>query len=61
MVSESLGLRQFINFLQTRGSQVVEAVDRGFVDDLYEKSRKTRRGRPPVYKASQKLKAWVYA
>lgn len=60
MVAIAVSLQQFINLVHTRGSQVIEALDWDFVDELHEKSKKTRRGRPLIYPASQKLKGWMY-
>ena len=56
---ENKWVKRFLKFVHNRGKGILDKVDLGFLNSLFE-NLKSMRGRPPVYRSEQNFKAVVY-
>jgi transposase len=56
---ENKWVKSFLKFVHNRGKGILERVDLGFLNDLFQKGE-SERGRPPTYRPEQNFKAVVY-
>jgi transposase len=56
---ENRWVKRFLKFVHNRGKGILERVDLGFLNGLFQKL-KSRRGRPQVYRPKQNFKAVLY-